>query len=138
MMSMPIASNTIAEIAAAYTAAWNSGSPTAVASYYAPDGQISINRGPPWLGRDGIARMAAGFFADVPDLQLTCDGLRIAGDHVAYLWTFTGHHAETKNPLRISGLEEWDLAEDSNGDLQVKTSRGWYDAADYARQVAGE
>ena len=77
--------------------------------------------------------MAAGFFADVPDLSLTCDGLRIAGDHVAYLWTFTGHHAQTRNPLRIIGWEEWDL--DSEG--KVTASRGWYDAADYARQVAG-
>ena len=123
----------IAEIAAAYTAAWNSGSAEAVASFYAPEGHIIINRGTSWQGRAGIAAMAEGFFADVPDLSLTCDGLRIAGDHVAYLWTFTGHHAQTRNPLRIIGWEEWDL--DSEG--KVAASRGWYDAADYARQVAG-
>ena len=123
----------IAEIASAYTAAWNSGSAEAVASFFAPEGNIIINRGTPWLGRAGIAVMAAGFFADVPDLSLTCDGLRIAGDHVAYLWTFTGHHAQTRNPLRIIGWEEWDL--DAAG--KVTASRGWYDAADYARQVAG-
>ena len=73
----------IAAIAADYTAAWNSGSAEAVASFYAPDGNIVINRGTPWEGRAGIAAMAAGFFADVPDLSLACDGLRIAGDHVA-------------------------------------------------------
>ena len=123
----------IAAIATAYAAAWNSGSAAAVASFYAPEGNIVINRGTPWEGRAGIAAMAAGFFADVPDLSLTCDGLRIAGDHVAYLWTFTGHHAQTRNPLRIIGWEEWDL--DSAG--KVTGSRGWYDAADYARQVAG-
>ncbi len=123
----------IAQIAAAYTAAWNSGSAEAVATFYAPDGTIVINRGTPWEGRAGVAAMAAGFFADVPDLSLTCDGLRIAGDHVAYLWTFTGHHAQTRNPLRITGWEEWDL--DAGG--KVKTSCGWFDAADYARQVAG-
>lgn len=119
--------------ATAYTAAWNSGSAEAVASLYAEDGGIVINCCTPWEGRAGVAAMAAGFFADVPDLSLVCDGLRVAGDHVLYLWTFTGHHAETRNPLRIAGWEEWDL--DASG--KVAASRGWFDAADYARQVAG-
>ena len=121
----------VSQMAAAYTAAWNSGSPDAVASFYAPDGQISINRGQPWVGHKGIADMAAGFFADVPDLRLVCDGARCAGDHVAYLWTFTGTHAATKRPLRVVGWEEWDL----DADLKVVASRGWYDAADYERQT---
>ncbi len=77
--------------------------------------------------------MAAGFFADVPDLALVCDKVRCAGDHVAYLWTFTGTHSGTKNSLNISGWEEWDLDED----LKVKASRGWFDANDYERQTAG-
>jgi uncharacterized protein (TIGR02246 family) len=122
-----------AKLAEAYTAAWNSGSAEAVAAFYAEDGDIVINRGAPWRGRAGVAEMAAGFFADVPDLNLVCDGVRAAGDHVAYLWTFTGHHAGTRRPLRITGWEEWDL--DAEG--KVKASRGWYDAEDYARQVAG-
>jgi len=71
-------------LAEAYTAAWNSGSPDAVAAFFAPDGQIVINRGKPWLGREGVAAMAAGFFADVPD----------------------------QNPLRVVGWEEWDLDPD--------------------------
>ena len=118
-------------LAEAYTAAWNSGSPDAVASFFAADGQIVINRGKPWLGREGVATMAAGFFADVPDLALTCDEVRCAGDHVAYLWTFTGTHAGTKNPLRVAGWEEWDL----DPELQIVASRGWFDAADYERQT---
>ena len=123
----------IAAIAADYTAAWNSGSAEAVASFFAEAGSIVINRGTPWMGRAGVQAMAEGFFADVPDLNLTCDGLRIAGDHVVYLWTFTGHHAETRNPLRIAGWEEWDLDRDG----KVAASRGWFDPADYARQVTG-
>jgi uncharacterized protein (TIGR02246 family) len=118
-------------MAAAYTAAWNSGSPEAVASFYAPDGRIVINRGEPWVDRKGIGEMAAGFFADVPDLKLVCDEVRCAGNHVAYFWTFTGTHAATKNPLRVAGWEEWDL----DPDLKVVASRGWYDAADYERQT---
>ena len=78
--------------------------------------------------------MAAGFFADVPDLALICDNVRCAGNHVAYFWTFTGTHATTKRPLIISGWEEWGL----DADLKVTASRGWYDADDYARQVAEE
>lgn len=118
--------------AEAYTAAWNSGSADAVAEFYALNGSIVINRGEPWEGRARVATMAAGFFADVPDLSLTCDGVRCAGDHVVYLWTFTGTHAGTKNTLRVVGWEEWDF----DADLKVRASRGWYDADDYARQTA--
>jgi uncharacterized protein (TIGR02246 family) len=118
-------------IAAAYTAAWNTGRPEAVAEFFASDGCIIINGGPPWTGRAGVAEMAAGFFADVPDLSLSCDRVRVAGDHVAYLWTFTGTHASTQNRLRVVGWEEWDL--DAEG--LVALSRGWFDADDYSRQT---
>jgi len=121
----------VRQVAAAYTAAWNSGSADAVAEFYAPDGRIVINRGQQWEGRAGVAEMAAGFFADVPDLNLVCDGLRIAGNHVVYLWTFTGTHAATGNALRVSGWEEWDL----DADQRVTSSRGWFDPDDYARQT---
>jgi uncharacterized protein (TIGR02246 family) len=97
----------VAKKAADYTAAWNSKDPRAVASFYAEDGEIVINRGEPWLGRDRVADMAAGFYADVPDLSLTCDAVRCAGDHVIFVWSFTGHDAGTGNPLHIRGWEEW-------------------------------
>ena len=128
---MPLDEKTVRDLASAYTAAWNSGSPEAVAAFYAHEGQIVINGGNPWIGRKGIVDMAAGFFADVPDLKLVCDDVRCAGNHVAYFWTFTGTHASTKNPLRVVGWEEWDL----DADLKVAASRGWYDADDYARQT---
>jgi uncharacterized protein (TIGR02246 family) len=121
------------QMADAYTAAWNSGCGQAVAEFYAKDGGIVINRGEPWQGRDRVAEMAAGFFSDVPGLELVCGGLRCAGDHVVYLWTFTGTHSGTKRPLRVSGWEEWDM----DADYKVKASRGWYDADDYTRQTGG-
>ena len=124
----------VKQVAEAYTAAWNSGSAEAVAEFYAKDGRIVINRGEPWEGRTRVAEMAAGFFADVPDLKLVCDDLRCAGDHVVYLWTFTGTHSGTKNRLRVVGWEEWDL----DADYKVKASRGWYDADEYQRQTVGE
>lgn len=33
---------------------------------------------------------------------LTCDGVRFAGSHVIYLWTFTGHAAKTGNALTVA------------------------------------
>ena len=123
----------VARMAADYTAAWNSKSPEAVASFYASEGEIVINRGEPWTGRARVRAMAAGFYADVPDLSLTCDDIRLSGSHAVYVWTFTGHDATTGRPLNIRGWEEWELGED----LKVIASRGWFDAGDYARQAGG-
>ena len=92
-------------LAKTYTEAWNSKVPEAVAAFH----------------------------ADVPDLFLKCDGVRAAGDHVVYLWTFTGHHAETGNPLSVGGWEEWELDED----MKITSSLGWFDGEEYERQVAG-
>lgn len=130
---MSIDPKLVSKMAKEYTAAWNSKSAETVASFYAEDGQIIINRGEPWKGRAGIAEMASGFYADVPDLSLTCDAIRCAGSHAVYVWTFTGHDAKTGNPLKVQGWEEWELRDD----LKVKASLGWFDGEDYARQVAG-
>jgi uncharacterized protein (TIGR02246 family) len=123
----------IAKMAADYTSAWNSKSAEAVASFYAEDGSIIINNGDPWSGQSGVQDMAAGFYADVPDLTLTCDDVRSSGTHVIYVWTFTGHDAKSGNPLTVRGWEEWEI----DGNLKVKASRGWFDAEDYARQAEG-
>ncbi len=98
---MAIDHERVKRLAAAYAEAWNSGSPDAVAAFYVTNGRIVINRGDPWLGRKGVAEMAARFFADVPDLRLVCDLLRCAGDHVAYLWTFTGTHVRPAESLCV-------------------------------------
>lgn len=131
---MTITPDDVARMAADYTAAWNSGDPAAVASFFAEDGVIVINRGDPWDGRARVQDMAAGFFADVPDLSLTCDDIRLSGAHAVYVWTFTGHDAGSGNALNIRGWEEWEIGPD----LKVKSSRGWFDADEYARQAAGD
>jgi uncharacterized protein (TIGR02246 family) len=128
---MAILDTAAEELAQAYTAAWNTGRPQAVAAFFAEEGGIVINRGKLWEGRAGVAEMAAGFFADVPDLALTCDGVRLAGTHMVYLWTFTGTHSGTGRPLRISGWEEWDL----DTGMKVVASRGWFDGAEWDRQT---
>lgn len=48
------------------------------------------------------------------------------------MWTFTGHHAGTGNPLKVSGWEEWEL----DGGMKITSSLGWFDAEDYERQVS--
>ena len=121
------------ELAQRYTDAWNSKVPENVASFHTQSSSITINQGEPSVGHVGLTEMAAGFHADVPDLHLSCNGIRGAGKHVVYLWTFTGHHAETGNVLNVQGWEEWEL----DDDMKVTSSLGWYDGEDYERQVAG-
>jgi uncharacterized protein (TIGR02246 family) len=121
------------ETASAYTAAWSSGNPDAVASFYTSDGQISINRGDALKGRAAIAEMAAGYCAEFPDLALRCDTARHNGDgHALFGWTLEGTHSETGNRVKVQGWEEWEL----DGELKVKSSLGWFDAAEYERQIA--
>jgi len=122
----------IQEFGLDYAAAWCSRLPEAVASFYSPDGQIKINDGDILRGRSSIAQMAAGFFAEFPDLVVRCDDIRTAGRHAIFVWTLEGHHAETKNFVRVGGWEEWHLDED----LKVRSSLGWFDSADYQRQIA--
>lgn len=130
---MSIDQNRLSDLADRYTAAWNSRVPAQVAALHAPTSQIIINRGEPSAGHEALTAMAAGFHADVPDLHLTNDGIRGSGNHVVFLWTFTGHHAETGNPLTVSGWEEWEL----DDDLKITSSLGWFDAEEYQRQVDG-
>ncbi len=117
-----------------YAIAWSSGNPDEVARFYAPDGQITINRGEPIVGRAAVAEMARGFYADFPDLEVRCDMMRWAGSHAIFVWTLEGHHAQTGNHVIARGWEEWELTEDH----KVKTSLRWFDADDYQRQIDGK
>lgn len=128
---MTIAVDHLHSIAASYTDAWNSGRAEAVASFFSPEGDITVNGGEPWRGRDGVAAMAASFFADLPDMRLVCDGVRASGGHAVYLWTSTGTHSATKRELTISGWEEWDLNEAG----LIERSNGNFDAEEYLRQA---
>ena len=92
-----------------------------------------MNGGAPMTTRAEIAEMASGFMADFPDLTLSCDRVLVADHHMVYAWTFEGHHRDGGNFVSFSGWEEWDL----DSDLKVSKALGWYDVADYDRQVAG-
>lgn len=131
---MSFSQQSLEELARKYTEAWNSGVPENVAYCHNLSSRITINNGEPSVGHTELTAMAAGFYADVPDLKLQCDGIRGAGGHIVYLWTFTGHHAETGNPLNVRGWEEWEL----NGEMKIMSSLGWFDGEEYQRQVDGE
>jgi uncharacterized protein (TIGR02246 family) len=122
----------IRAIGGRYAEAWTSHVPDAVASFYEPDGRITINGGEPSVGRSGIADMAKAFYAAFPDLIVHMDDVRKAADHAIFAWTLEGTHSETGNFVRIGGWEEWLLS----GNLLVRESLGRYDAAEYDRRVA--
>jgi uncharacterized protein (TIGR02246 family) len=124
----------IKQMAIDYAAAWSSKTPTAVASFYAEDGQIIINRGDVLKGRAAIAEMAGAFYDAFPDLVVRCDQVRTAGTHALFAWTLEGHHSETKNLVKLGGWEEWEL----NDQMQVISSLGWFDAEEEQRQIAGD
>ena len=121
----------LSEMAKAYAVAWSSKSPEAVAAFYAEDGRFCANLGETVRGRAAIEGMAAGFFADLPDLVVHCDDARAAGNHALFLWTLEGHSRRTNNRVRVSGWEEWDL----DSDLRIVSSFGWFDTEDYERQM---
>ena len=123
----------VQKMAEAYTAAWCSGDPAAVAAHYAPDGEIIINKGTPHSGTEAITAMAAAFHGAFPGLTVLCDEVRSNGSHAIYVWTLEGTHKESGNFVRLKGWEEWDL----DADLKIAASRGWFDAEDEARQIAG-
>lgn len=130
---MPHSLDAVQAMAKAYTEAWCSGDPTAVANHYAEDGAIIINAGTPHAGREAITAMAAAFHAAFPGMKVICDDVRSNGSHAIFVWTLEGTHGESGNFVRLQGWEEWDLTDD----LKVAASRGWFDAEDEARQIAG-
>lgn len=117
-----------------YTAAWNSGDPAQVASFYADTGSLTINAGEPAAGRAAITEVARGFMTAFPDIRVMMDSVVVRDGGGEYHWTFTGTNtgpAGTGRAVRISGYEEWTMGADG----LVAVSLGHYDEADYQRQV---
>jgi uncharacterized protein (TIGR02246 family) len=117
-----------------YTAAWCSMDPAQVAAHFATDGSLTINDGPPAVGRAAIAEAARGFYAALPDMQVFMDDLIVDGDRIEFHWTFTGTNTGpggTGKAVRVSGFEEWTIDDDG----LIAASLGHYDQAEYARQL---
>ncbi|MEX0328667.1 MAG: SgcJ/EcaC family oxidoreductase [Ruegeria sp.] len=125
--------DTLNNLARDYAIAWSSGDPQAVASFYATDARVVLNRGEPIQGKPAIAKMAQRFYSEFPDLEVRCDMMRWAGAHAIFVWTLEGHHSQTGNHIVSRGWDEWEL----DADHKVKSSLGWFDTEDYRRQIDG-
>ena len=126
----------LTKFAEQYAEAWCSHDPDRVAGFFAKNGSLSVNDGPPAVGRAAIADIARGFFRDFPDMVVTFDKLEPREDAVAFHWTLIGTNIGpngTGNPVRISGYELWQF----DADGLVRESKGHFDAADYERQLSG-
>lgn len=122
------------ELARRYTEAWCSQQPERVAEHYAPDGSLTVNDGPPSVGRAAITEVARSFMSAFPDLQVLMDDLLVGGDRIEYHWTLVGTNTGpggTGNRVRISGFEKWTIGDDG----LVAESQGHFDQAEYDRQL---
>ena len=117
--------------AARYAKAWCSHNPESIAAFFTENGSLKVNDGPPAVGRAAIAEIARGFMNDFPDLVVTFDKLEPRADRMAFHWTLIGTHAGTRNDVRISGYELWNI---DNAGL-IAESSGHFDAAEYERQL---
>ena len=121
--------------AEAYTAAWCSHDAARVAACYSEDGSLSVNEGPPAVGREAITAVAQGFMTDFPDLRVLMDDLLREDDHAIYHWTLIGTNTGpggTGKQVRIGGFEVWRIGADG----LIAESRGHFDSAAYAEQIA--
>jgi predicted ester cyclase len=125
------------DFASRYAEAWCSQEPEKVAAFFAESGSISINNGPPAVGRAAIAREAQAFMTTFPDMVVTFDKLEPRGDRTAFHWTLTGTNTGpggTGNKVRISGYELWKI----DNDGLIAESKGHFNSAEYERQLKGE
>ena len=131
---MTPAPDQLREFARRYTEAWCSQDPARVAENYAPDGSLTINEGPPSVGRAAITETARSFMVAFPDMQVLMDDLLLEGESVEYHWTLVGTNTGpggTGRRVRISGFEEWTFGDDG----LIAASLGHYDQAEYERQL---
>ena len=127
-------SNRLKEFAKRYAKAWCSQNPDSVAAFFAERGSISINNGPPAVGRAAIATEAEAFMTMFPDMIVTFDKLEPRGDRTAFHWTLTGTNSGlggTGNRVQISGYELWKI----DNDGLIRESKGNFDSAEYKRQL---
>lgn len=117
-----------------YAEAWCSQNPESVAAFYAEKGSLSVNDGPPAVGRAAIAEEARGFMRTFPDMVVTMDNVSCDSDGTKFHWTLTGTNTGpdgTGKRVRISGYELWKI----DNDGLVAESKGHFDSAEYERQL---
>jgi predicted ester cyclase len=129
--------NDLAEITAfaqRYAEAWCRQNPQNVAAFFAERGSISINNGPPAVGRAAIAKEAQAFMTTFPDMVVTFDKLEPQPNGTEFHWTLTGTNSGpsgTGKRVCISGYELWKI----DNDGLIAESTGHFDSAEYERQL---
>jgi steroid delta-isomerase-like uncharacterized protein len=117
-----------------YAEAWCSQNPDSVAAFFAERGSISINDGPPAVGRAAIAKEAQAFMRTFPDMVVTMDKVVHDEEGTKFYWTLTGTNTGpggTGKRVRISGYELWKI----DNDGLIGESKGHFDSAEYERQL---
>jgi predicted ester cyclase len=124
----------LVDFAKGYAKAWCSQNPESVAAFFAENGSLGVNDGPPAVGRAAIAEIARGFMRDFPDLVVTMDDVSRDSDRTKFHWTLTGTNTGpggTGKRVRISGYELWKIENDG----LIAESKGHFDSAEYERQL---
>jgi uncharacterized protein (TIGR02246 family) len=117
-----------------YAQAWCSQNPESVAAFFAANGSLGVNDGPPARGRTAIAEVARGFMRELPDIVVMMDKVTRDADGTKFHWTFTGTNTGpggTGKRVRISGYELWKI----DNDGLIAESKGRFDSAEYERQL---
>jgi len=117
-----------------YAAAWSSQDPALLASFYAENGSLTVNAGPPSVGRAAITATARGYMAAFPDMVVKMTQMSQEGGHPIFHWLWTGTNTGpggTGKFVRITGYEEWTL--DAQG--RIAESKGHFDEAEYQHQL---
>ena len=117
-----------------YAKAWCRQNPESVAAFFAERGSISINDGPPEVGRAAIAKAAQAFMTTFPEMVVTMDKVVHDEEGTKFHWTLTGTNTGpggTGKRVRISGYELWQFDKDG----LLAESKGNFDAAEYERQI---
>ena len=130
-------SHELTKFATRYAKAWCSQNPNKVATFFAENGLLSVNDGPPAVGRAAIAEKARGFMTTFPDMVVTFDKLEPQSNAIAFHWTLTGTNTGpggSGKRVRISGYELWKI----NKDGLIGESKGNFDVAEYERQLTGK
>ena len=117
-----------------YAAAWSSQNPAKLAAFYAENGSLIVNGGPPSIGRAAIADKARSFMSAFPDMVVILQRMDRNGEHPIFRWIWTGTNSGpggTGKSVRLIGYEEWTM--DASG--LIAKSDGHYDEVEYQRQL---
>jgi steroid delta-isomerase-like uncharacterized protein len=115
-------------------AAWNAHDADKVASFYTDDVVYEdVAFGLKARGRAELRKMAADFFAGVPDLKLEVVSNTSMGDHGSVEWVFSGTDVglyKTGKKFSVRGASVYEVR---GG--KFSSNRDYYDSASIMRQV---